>query len=575
MAIPQQFISESGQPYVHSDIFNFRYEMHDFYNIDATSVYMQKLGDIIDQLSEARNNLKTEAETFLNGKSYQQASKELFTDQGSIRNIAMSVARNPDFINELIRKTTMQKDKLQEYIGDSLSTGIDTDSITEASAQILQKIFQDDNRKSMSMEEFEQKIKKSVSDFHGDFIEDLKKLGRKKITNTQAFKTDLIKVLRGRGLINIDAAWELFKEYFNRYVSTSNITLYKENEKPEDFLKKFENEFKQSLHASKLGDISNAAGWAGEDFKNALWTAQGLEFQFVNVGDQTEEELQKTVYDLWKVKIPKVPFSTNDGKSHSDWVFRNTNGYMVRAQDKNTSVFLKNLKTGANHVQSLKLQDKIAYLSLRQKILNFDSHSLSQEEWKELDYIIANYIWFTNHTTTVKAQNKRGIVYDKNLRGIRETINRILSSEILYFSGVADISKINLNKGYNNTFFVIDNIVLYPTYLILEYIIKQLLAAKDQLNRIQITFNKIGGLKIENAREFYNEKHDQTGTNGSWNKDWKPGDEYGTQVLKVGRDMGADILSKLEVDRINLRFDLQKVLTTAYNINMDEIEKFY
>jgi len=38
--------------------------------------------------------------------------------------------------------------------------------------------------------------------------------------------------------------------------------------------------------------------------------------------------------------------------------------------------------------------------------------------------------------------------------------------------------------GGNNTFFVIDNIILYPTYLIIEYIIKQLADYENQYNRL-------------------------------------------------------------------------------------------
>jgi hypothetical protein len=84
--------------------------------------------------------------------------------------------------------------------------------------------------------------------------------------------------------------------------------------------------------------------------------------------------------------------------------------------------------------------------------------------------LVANVAWFSRFDTASSNQ-KRGVNYTGNLTGVRETINRILAEDIGYFAGIADVS--NLDAGENNTFFIIDNTILYPTYLMLDYILRQ------------------------------------------------------------------------------------------------------
>jgi hypothetical protein len=63
---------------------------------------------------------------------------------------------------------------------------------------------------------------------------------------------------------------------------------------------------------------------------------------------------------------------------------------------------------------------------------------------------------------------------------VREIINHILAREISYFVGNnSGIDENLLGQGLNNTFFIIDNVLLYPSYRMLDYIINQLKAGLD------------------------------------------------------------------------------------------------
>jgi hypothetical protein len=64
-------------------------------------------------------------------------------------------------------------------------------------------------------------------------------------------------------------------------------------------LNSFEPKFKAALNKAIVRDSANTAKWLGEDFKNALWstTESGIkiDFDFMNTGTMTEEEIQKEV----------------------------------------------------------------------------------------------------------------------------------------------------------------------------------------------------------------------------------------------------------------------------------------
>lgn len=551
MAVPIEFVARMGEPYVHSDIFNFRFTLKNFQSESGIGL---QLKEIIEQTRTARDILKQEADKFLNGRTYQQASEELFGSPGSIRWAAMSAIRNPNFQKEISQCATLDlSDPVfraeLEKLGFTFFEG-ELPTLAELISQEIEKALGGKSRVSIDDTRIEKLFMKSASK-------------RKFITDTDAFKKDVVKMLKQMAPLDPEQIWKLFVKYFNIYAKNIKITTSEDT--PEKFLEKFHDPFIQAIDKKKLRDPSNISGWLGEDFKNAYWTTTGVSFDFVNVGDNTEKELVDLVEKQWGDKLDKIDFGTSTSKSHSDWVLKNReNGCIVRAQDKNTSYFLKLAKQGANIPQPIKLQDTIKYWSLRTKILEYGSHRLTEQDWEELDYIVANTAWFSRFGTAA-SKGKRGVEYTSDLGGVRDLINQILAEEIGYFSGVASLDEKNLGLGLNNTFFIIDNIILYPTYLMFNYIIKQLEQGEEQLNRLQVSLGKYEPA-YGSSRAFHSAKL-EAGSKSSWS----PGQTYGADVLKVGYLQGQTILSTLQIERINLRFDLRKILTTAYNLNPEEL----
>jgi len=85
------------------------------------------------------------------------------------------------------------------------------------------------------------------------------------------------------------------------------------------------------------------------------------------------------------------------------------------------------------------------------------------------------------------AENKEMSRY--KLTGIQEELNRKISQAITYFIGVDLKELTNVKIKSSNLFFMVDNVFLFPTSLLLTYIINQLEDAAEQLDRLYATLN--------------------------------------------------------------------------------------
>lgn len=559
MAIDAQFVQREHAPYVHSNIYHFNTDVQ---LIDQSFSAQEKLESIIANLEQMSTQLRSEAESFLGGRDYKEVSSELFDAPNTFRGIALKVVRNPDFGRKMLNAASLDVDSelpsvitdLVEYVGtEVVQQGMSFRAFAE---KVVEKVLPE---KGKSV-----KIENSALNALFSNVQSTKV----RVVNSPNFKKEVARALKKVAPINVEKIWAIFVASFREY--TRGIEFTKESQSIDDFLEALHGPFIQALQNANIRDPANVSGWLGEDFKNALWTtlnsgtgAKGtFEFDFINVGSMTERALQTQVLERWGQEIKIAPFGTDTSKSHSDWVLRNSSGKMVRAQDKNSSTFLTMVKTSADSIpQPIKLQDTIKYLSLQDKLRHYTESQLSEEDWTTLDYLMANTVWFSRFSS--QGQDTEGI--EGSVAQARDVINRILAEEIGYFTGVADIH--DLNKGANNTFFVIDNVILYPTYLIIDYIIHQLKKGADQLNRLQVTIdvNSVSFASgMENASAFYKAKL-QAATAGFDGTSYDPG------VLDIGSMQGDAILNSLQISRINLRFDIKTILTTAYNFDTQQL----
>lgn len=576
MAINAQFIQEAGRPYVHSNIYHFRSDISGhFNNINST----RRLEETIKILEDRSEKLKTEAQQFLQGKTCEQVSNELFQAKGTMHSIVMKIARDPEFNFYITNHAQLNKNSVQfqEIMRKNAFEDFEKPTtVNELIELIIKKTFSS-GQKTIKIAEGKNE------DYHlntegaallplvKDFLLDQR---RKIIKNSNTFKSDITKYINSFGTADVDTIWNYFKIRFQNLCS-QELTHIKENENPEQFLINFEPKFKAALSKAIVRDSANTAKWLGEDFKNALWstTDNGIQinFDFINTGTMTEDELQKEVEKQWNITINSL---SHQGYSQSDWILKNNQGYIVRAQDKNTSTYLAQLKSGINSVQPLKIQDTIKYKTLQNNLKNSPSTLMTEEDWRELDYLISNVVWFSRGgMKSAKANVRRvhkedgNVVKESALQGIREIINKILSREISYFIGNnSGIDENLLGQGLNNTFFIIDNILLYPSYRMLDYIINQLKEGLDQFIRLQVTINTSSAIfNYKSVTDFDLAKNEAKARNSSW----EPGQDYGQAVLEVGQSQGNSILESLQIGRINLKFDLKKILSSAYNFTPD------
>ena len=216
-------------------------------------------------------------------------------------------------------------------------------------------------------------------------------------------------------------------------------------------------------------------------------------------------------------------------QSGSDWILINKNGMMVRAQVKNSTSMVEELRNqGGRYGQTLKLQDEILYPSFRNNLQLYSQASggLSDQDWEYLDYLIANLLWIRSGNAVTK---DKGGSYNSGVSGIQQIINDLLSQELGYFLGISfdPIQKsqaVTVMLGGSNIFFVINNIMLYPTWKLVENIIHQLQKAQNYLMKIHVSLSA-GSLPNRSSfiQDLQQAQQDNT--------EWQLGDPYGSQVL--------------------------------------------
>ena len=140
-------------------------------------------------------------------------------------------------------------------------------------------------------------------------------------------------------------------------------------------------------------------------------------------------------------------------------------------------------------------------------------------------------------------------------------IDQLLSVEIGYFLGAGftaetTVEVINKIIGQSNVFFVLDNAVLYPTYLIIEAIQKQLQAVEIGIAKLSVTLDT--NFDMPDATNFKQQKDDAK------DPDWNWGQEYGEGVLAVGRNEGQNILNSAQISRVNLVLNVNQILQDVY-----------
>lgn len=593
MSTPTSFWSDD--PYVHSNIFNFREEVGSQIN-DNNKDWQYEINQAVQRLDSLSRALKTEADVFLQPwGDYKTASLDLFGDNSyddldgkdRYKSILNKIVNSMEFVNFL--QSTIKQDgerTRQELTKILIEFGFDKKSIDQilkssdilgetsnAIAETIQKI--NPKQKRINLED--QKVKQLVEKILNTEI------SQKYFQNKDSLAKKISKKI---SKIGQEADWNKafiwVKDRFLKEAQQSSLEL---NE-ARLFIDNLKGDFIKYGKQFKGYDYSNISGGIGDYLSVSIINHSSFSVSVYSSADLDEKELvafaDKIVEKTNKKskaqgadkqgvanKNQIKPMGSKGAKgqySGTDWLIVNKNGKMVRAQVKNSVQIIEELrstegKTGAP--QTLKVQDEVYYTTFKQNIQKFGhgKGGLSEQDWLFLDYLITNMLWF--RSVGGVNQNK-GSQYKSGLSGIQELVNRLLTKEINYFLGVTTLDPIDKAEavevvlGGSNVFFVIDNKVLYPTYLLIDAISQQLRDLERTIAALYVSFMSINA---GSAESFYNEKLEIMKNTSSW----KPGQPYGPEMLAKGKEKGQEILQQLKVRRGNLIVNIDEIMSDFFN----------
>ena len=557
------FASNTG-PYLHSKPFNFRYQVGISLkqNQLVSELHIEK---VISNLENMRDPLERQAKAFLSdwGGDYKAASKDIFfgntlkdvqNTQDKFRKIAIQVINSMSFVRVVqqnVDKTLNINDVvipiLEEYgLKNVEKVTENADTIDKLVSNIMREYFHNDAKNKRidltgNKKEF---IRNLLGDASRQFAKDKNSL-----------KQQLTKACEKRlRSLNYDLIYKEFSKLFLEQIDNEDKI------EAQQFLQIIKNDFKKRLKKFKALDDSNIVGEIGENLVLSILNNTELQLSFLDIGDITEEQLIEELDNITRTTGKEHTIKQNykygkGEKSGSDWIITNKQGQTIRAQVKNSAKFADDLreKGAIGFPQTVKVQDNIYFKTLKHNLQTYSKNSnLSEDDWANLEYLIANTVWIRagGGVTQDKGEN-----YTSGVSGIQELINNILAQEIGYFlsislSEVDDVTNVVL--GGSNIFFVIDEVILYPTYLIIDNIIRQLRHIQGAISRLQVSLGKA-------------EKGWASGMLGEKQKvqdniPWQNGQPYSQQMLDVGKKYGNVIMENLKINRVNLKIDLDTLL---------------
>lgn len=547
----------ADRPYLHSKSDHFLADAVEYFQDSNGTIWAsQQINEVINILSNLESQLQLKADSFLApwGKSYEAASQDLFFSKGQdnekYHKQFLVLINSPQFIQKI--KNSIKNIELQQKFYDVVQKRQvdfikpdDNKSVQEYLREFLAKFFNTKGKINFSGDRVEELI-----------IRDLLQ-GRKFSTKKENLIKDLTKELKKGTTIDVEQISIEFEKMFLDSFSKE------EQEGALQYWLNIKKDFKLRLKRITNFDSANISGEIGENLSISAIDSDEIQFIF-----ESGDVLEDNIVTEFKTAMSKqnIQSSDEDGikvngkyghgqKSGSDWILVNKNGVTVRAQVKNSAEIVSKIADNAlNFPQIVKVQNEISYQQLKRN-LNNNGGRLTSQDWEIVDYLIANMLWFS---TVKDLGGEESSVYNSSRKGyIKSAIEKAFGSEIAYFLGVEFNlidNKIQTVIGASNVFFVLDAMILYPTYLIIREIREGLTQLKDQVVRLQVTLGNSFTAPMPN-RELYRRKIE-----AAQGTPWSYGDDYSEAVLDVGKEAGKNLLAGYKISRVNLKFDINTII---------------
>lgn len=574
-----QFISSKG-PYIHEKAYHFRKDVSDQLVGTDTNKTISNLLEASARLSSMISTLRSEALAFLQpwGGDYKAASKDIFGNNSGEASVqykhALNEIINSSWFIETVRRrksknNTLDEKNVQEALNILQGFGL-AYSANELQGKTLEDMLQlivssihvENGKKQIRLEG--NNLKKGMERLLG------KELEQKYYRNLDSLKKQISQALAKHFKPKIN--WEgVFREVKDRFMSECVG-----NKQAEDFINKLRTDFIKAGESLKTTQYANIAGFISENLQPVITNNDSSTSILIHVTGDVDEAtlieearrfaLQASGHFGLKVssgQISKMGHRNIDKQqSGTDWLITNQNGKMVRAQVKNSTQIAEELRRAeVSHPQPIHLQSEIKYTTLKQNLQNYSAGTiggLSSEDWLLVDYLIANMLWIRAGGAVTK---DKGGDYSSGVSGIQELINQLLTKEVGYFLGISlapedKVGAVNAVMGGSNVFFVLDNLLLYPTWMIIESIQKQLVKIGQTLAKIYV---RVSSSYIPSRKEYNSAKQEAKEKDGPWAQ----GEPYGANVLRVGQNYGALILESAKAN-VNLNININQIINEVY-----------
>lgn len=555
-------------PYVHSNIYNFHSQVDGGF-LDTRSVHGQKrLNEQIDEVQHLRNQLKSAADDFLGGLTPQQASNQLLNNPRTYSKIALEILRSEKMRQSLIITNQYSTQSVKNFFGNNklqnrLREIIDTNDLATISAEeladeIMESMGGYQIFLNLSGAQQRQELGRVFTSKAAEkrIKEKMRKKARSETGKIKQVIINLINesALRTTKANSLDQSFSYFSRTFLDKIRGEKI-VYKNGQTPQDYL--------SSVRQNIVGlrdykDRSNAAGALGEEWLSAVTisdTAAGFDIGVVGGGDEEGVILK----DLERM----VTHHKLSAQSQTDLVITNsTNQKKVRVQAKNYMDVLNKIITLDENIPLLaKVQEETGFLKLLQRLKGTPAGvSLSDNDLRGIAYLVANELWFNMKGSYGEGKGRNLTSTTGGLSSVVQQINNLMTSTLVNFIGVTIDESLTVHNEASNIFFLFSNSVLVPTYMLLDGIIAQLKNYENQIASLRVNLKR-SGIKwaYSNAQKFHDAKRDSVDRLDS-SRNYQ--DEA---LVGVGRAQGQNIISSLNISKVNLKIDLHTLLTSAWS----------
>lgn len=557
-------------PYVHSNLINLNAQLTG--NLDSSSEkYKEEINNQIEELKKIKEVLKTEADAFLDGKTPEEVMKEIRENGAIFQQIGIEVLNSPEILN-VLRKTEIkyQNKTLNKIFGEKLPITIANGLVSEK--QLIDEI----STYIMTEMNFGTKTRSQQIDFLGELFSGLEKglppqvlkTYKRALTSKDGKIKKIIKTLLRSGAkkgigpsLNKSVFYKTFEDKFRQILRSKDIVV--DLTQLDDYLNNVKLGFK---NIKWTDDYNQRLGTLGEDAFAVVINSEtnsSMNITIEVVGNLNEEE----IYNNFKGKVQgkMINYRSEDRFSQTDLLMTNKSGKTVRVQSKNLQKAYQAFVEGKNIPGFASLDGDKKYLDLIAQLQVSPMSSLSKSDLNNLSYLLANEVWFRSHKSIGGSGRSKykahGISKSGTMSNVAGMVTDIFSKEIKNFLGYAiDESMVVKKPAINaNSFFLISNKILLPTYTIIEDLIQQLNKEQTKISRFKVSIKMPGDIGLPKSTTFYKNKADSVG--GTLIKN---GGYEDANLLREGQNVGQKIIDNLSFNNIGISFDINTLLSSSY-----------